>query len=185
MKRLVLLLLVIILIPAESCRKIRDLANININIPYSTQVTIPAVYEDGVPIPFGGVNASIGPVAIATNSKQYIQEYNTSPDKILHVKLKQLSLKLLSPEGETLDFFDTVRVYISAEGQPEFLAAYYFGRPNGQDSIAMVCSDMNLKSYFLADVMYFKLNARFNRVPEPGTTLGIYSVFNMLANPLY
>jgi hypothetical protein len=177
--------LVLLLVPLEACRKLKSLANINVNIPYNTQLTIPAVYDEGLPIPLGGINATVGPVALETRSAQYLEQYNTSPEKILHVKLSKLVLKVLSPANENIDFMDTARIYISANGQPEFLAAYYYGRATGRDSMALTCSDQNLKNYFLADVIYIKLNGRFNRVPAPGTTLGIYSTFNLLANPLY
>jgi hypothetical protein len=175
----------LLLLPVAGCRKIRDLANINVNIPYSTEVTVPPIYEEGVPIPFGGVNANIGPIGIKTNSKEYLAQYNTNAEKIRAVRLAQFSLKILSPASETIDFLDTVRIYMSAAGQPEFLAAYQFGRANGKDSIALTCSQQELKNYFLADEVFIKLNGRFNRVPAPGTRLGIYTVFNMVANPLY
>ena len=185
MKRVILLIIVLLIIAPLGCRKLKSLANININIPYSTQVTVPAYGGEGVPIPFGGYSATIGPVALTTNSSQYMAQYHTDADNILHVKLKSLSLSVLNPASESIDFIDTVRIYISAPGQPELLAAYRYGRATGQDSVALVCNDYNLKNYFLSDVMYIKLNGHFNRVPASGTTLGIYSVFNMLANPLY
>jgi hypothetical protein len=172
------------LIPIEACRKLKSLANISINIPYNTQVTVPSVYEEGIPLPGGGVSANIGPIPIETRSKQYMAEYNTDADNIVRVSLKQLNLAVVEPPYETIDFLDTVRIYISAQGQPEILVAYGYGRA-GADSIALTSNNDNLKNYFISDVMYIKLSGRFNRVPAPGTTLGIYSIFNMVANPLY
>lgn len=185
MKRLILLLCLLLVLPMSACRKIRDLANIDINIPYSTEVTLPVFYDEGMPIPFGGFSGTIGPIALQTNSQEYMAQYHTRADMIRYVRLAQLSVKVLAPVGETVDFFDTVRVYISAPGQPEFLAAYHYGPPAASDSIALTCSEENLKNYFLSDVIYVKMNGHFNRVPAPGTRVGIYSVFNMVANPLY
>lgn len=184
MKRIVIGILALATLPVFGCKKLKSLANINIDIPYSTQVTMPVVYEEGVPIPFGGYKATIGPIGITTNSRQYMAEYNTDADNIVSVQLSKLMLKILSPSTESIDFLDTVRVYISAQGQPEVLAAYSLGRVGG-DSLALTCSQQSLKPYFLADVMNIKLVGHFNRVPAPGTTVEINSVFYMVANPLY
>ncbi len=184
MKRIVIWILAMAVIPIYGCKKIKSLANIGVDIPYSTQVMIPAIYDEGVPIPFGGYKATIGPIAITTNSAQYMAQYNTDADNIVSVQLSKLTLKILSPTTESVDFLDTVRVYISAQGQPEVLAAYSLGRVGG-DSLALTCSPQSLKPYFLAEVMNIKLVGHFNRVPAPGTTLQINSVFRMVANPLY
>ena len=183
MRKWMLLVLVLLVIAAVNCRKVRELANIEVNIPYSTQVSIPP-YEDGeFPIPNQGYTATIGPFQVATNSKQYMQDYNTSPEKVLSLRLNQLSVKLLSPENEALDFMDTIAVYMSAGELPEFLAAWYYGRPAG-DSVALVCSEQNLKEYFLKDMIQVTMKGNFNRTMEPGTAFEIHSVFRMVANPL-
>lgn len=184
MKRMMLVICLLMLIPLGACKKLKSLANISINIPYNTQVTIPSVYEEGIPLPGNGVSATIGPIPIETRSQQYMAEYNTDADNIVRVSLKQLSLKVIYPSNETIDFLDTVRIYISAQGQPEILVAYHYGRVGG-DSLVLTSNNDDLKNYFISDVMNIKLTGRFNRVPAPGTQLGIYSVFNMVANPLY
>ena len=184
MKQIAVWILALTLFTAFGCKKLKSLADINIDIPYSTQVTIPAIYDEGAPIPFGGYSATIGPIGINTRSQEYMAEYNTDADNIRSVLLQKLSLKILSPATESIDFFDTVRIYISAEGLPEIQAAYSFGRVGG-DSLALTCSNQNLKEYFLSDVMFIKLQGHLNRIPAPGTTLQINSVFHMVANPLY
>lgn len=184
MKRIGLVICLILLIPIGACKKLKSLADININIPYSTTVTMPTAYEEGIPLPGMGVTANIGPIPIETRSQEYLAQYNTNAEKIQSVTLRKLSLKILSPSTESIDFLDTVRIYISAQGQPEVLAAYHYGRMGG-DSLVLTCSNDDLRNYFLADIMNIRLKARFNRIPAPGTNLEIASVFNLVANPLY
>jgi hypothetical protein len=183
MRYLLIFLSFLALCPMGGCNRVRDLANISIDIPYSTQVSIPP-YEDGeFPIPNQGYTATVGPFEIATNSRQYIKDHNTSAEKIVSITLKQLQVKLLQPTTETLDFMDTIRVYMSADGLPEFMAAYYYGRPTG-DVVELTCSDMDLKQYFLKDMIQVTMKGNFNRTVKPGTTFEVNSVFHMVANPL-
>src|ERR1017187_5675450 len=88
MKKMIFLALGLMTI-ATGCNKIKQLANINVDIPYTSQVNVPAVPGDayGVALPQGGISLPFPTVSFATNSQQYLSEYNTSSSKILDVDL--------------------------------------------------------------------------------------------------
>lgn len=170
-----------------SCTKIVQLANINVDIPYNQQVTVPPVtgYGSQVALPNGGINLDFPSVAFATNSQQYISQYKTAANMIVDVDLQSLALQIQAPAGQTFDFLDNVQVYISSKTQPEMLIASQSSIPKGQTTLNLVTDPtVNLKDYFVEDTIYFRLSSHINAVPLSGAQLNIASVFHMLANPL-
>ena len=170
-----------------SCNKVKQLANINVDIPYTVQVTVPQVDGDpaGLPLPPGGINLPFPAVAMQTNSQQYLAQYHTSASKIVDVALKSMSLDILSPPGQNFDFLDNVQIYISTRTLPEVLVASANNIPNGQTTIDLATvSSVNLKDYFVQDTIIFRMSAHVNAIPASGTELQISSTFHLLANPL-
>ncbi len=170
-----------------SCIKVNPLGNINVKFPYSQQVTIPEVAGDtfGTALPIAGIAISLPAVPMVTNSQQYITQYNTSASKITSVDLDSFALQILSPGNQNFDFLDSVQLYISAPSQPEVLVAYAYNVPKGQATLNLTTmTNVNLKSYFIQDTVYLRLNTHVNAVPATGTQLNMYSVFHMLADLL-
>lgn len=170
-----------------SCKKVKDLANISVDIPYTQQITVPPVdgYTFGFPLPAGGASLPFPAFAVPTNSKSYLDQYHTSSSKVIKVGVKSLAIEMVSPSTQNFDFIDTVQLYISAPTQPEVLVAYQYNVPHGQTTLTLTTSDVNLKDYFLQDTMYFRTNMHVNAVPAPGAQMNIKTVFNLVANPLY
>ncbi|MBC7554007.1 MAG: hypothetical protein H7257_08510 [Taibaiella sp.] len=187
MKKIMLISAIAATILSGSCKKAKELANISVDIPYTQQASIPEVdgYTPGVPIP-GGVTVPLPAVPIATNSKQYVEQYHTSTNKIVKVSLKTLTIRTVAPAGQTFDFVDNIELFISAPGLPEKLVASQYTVPKGQTTLTLTTAgDVNLKDYFIQDTMYFRESIRINATPPTGTQLEIKSVFNLVANPLY
>jgi hypothetical protein len=160
-----------------SCSKAKQLANINVDIPYSQQVSVPPVtgYSQTVPLPAGGTTLSFPSVPFATNSQQYLSQYNTAANLIISVDLKSLNLQILA----------NVEVYISSTTQPEVLIASQYTIPKGITTLDLTTNQMaNLKNYFTDDTIYFRLNTHINALPLAGAQMQISSVFHLLANPL-
>ena len=58
--------LVLLAIAAISCKKLKTLANINVNLPYSNTVDVPGI-PGGLPVaPPGGISADLPRYATAT-----------------------------------------------------------------------------------------------------------------------
>ncbi len=167
-----------------SCDKLKHLTDINKDIEYKETVDLPGIPGGDTVVPAGGLAADLPAYSIATNSKQYLAEYNTDAKLVTHVKLKSLTATLLQPSSQNFNFLDTLRLYVSATGQPEKLAAYKYGIAKGQNTIEMDVVDFNLKEYFLQDSMYFRINGHFNGIPDSTSKIELKSVFNLLANPL-
>ena len=189
MKQIASIAVVAMVFILQSCIKINPISNLdfNVNIPYSQQVTVPQVAGDtfGVSLPAGGVALSFPAVPIATNSQQYISQYNTSADKIINVDLDSFALQILSPAGQNFDFLDTVQLYMSASSQPEVLVAYNYNIAKGQTTLNLnPITTINLKNYFIKDTIYIRLNTHVNAIPATGTQLNTYTVFHMLADLL-
>ncbi len=169
------------------CNKVKDLANINVDLPYSTEVTVPEItgYPTGTPLPMGGIDLPSVTVSFATNSKEYMAQYGTAADKVVSVYLKSLALQIQSPPGANFDFLDNVKVFLSAKSQPEVLVASQTSVPKGASTLYLTTNtDANLKNYFVQDTVYLRLAAHINAVPPGGEVLTISSVFHMVANPL-
>jgi len=186
MTRPAILLLIVLL--SFACRKIKNLANINVDIPYSTQLTIPQVGDNtgGIPVPGRGAALNFPPVAVETNSKQYLAQYHTNEDNIRKVDLKKLSIQIITPPSQDFDFLDTVQLYIAAGNMPEVLVAYQYNIPDNATMLDFITiTDINLKDYFLADTIRLRMRGYITAIPATGTQLKISSIFHMLANPLY
>lgn len=170
----------------SACKKVKNLANINFDVPYNQQITVPSSgYPYGTPLPAGGITLPFPAIPVPTNAQQYVAQYGTSTDKILMVNLKSMTLDIVSPAGQNFDFLDKVDIYVSAKSQPEVLVASQSNVPKGQTSLHFDAStSVNLKSYFLADTIYFRMNAHINAVPPVGEELKLSTVFHVLANPL-
>ena len=187
MKKILLGCAMAVLALGTGCKKVKDLANISVDLPYTQQVTIPPVdgYTFGFPLPAGGASLPFPAVPFATNSKSYLEQYHTTSAKVIKVGLKSMVIELTTPPGQNFDFLDTVQLFISAPSQAEVLVAYKYSIPQGQTSLKLTTSDVNLKDYFLADTMYIRTNMHVNAVPAPNAQMNIKSVFNLVANPLY
>jgi len=184
MKR-VAFLLILMTICILACRKIKQLANINVNIPYSYDLAVPA-YIDTISVPSnGGLDVDLPVIPIQTNSKQYLDQYHTSSSKIVDLKLKSLTLKIIQPPGGNFNFVSAMSAYISASSLPEVQVASVANIPKGVDSVTMICSGADLRDYFLSETMYVRMMGHFTRVPPPNTTFRIQAVFALRANPLY
>jgi hypothetical protein len=170
-----------------ACTKAKKLADINVDIPYTQTVNVPSSgYSTSVPIPFGGVTLPFPAVGIYTNSRQYMEQYNTITDKVVDVNLKSMTISILSPAGENFNYLDTVRLYISGNGLSEQLVAYRYDVPKNTNTLALnTITSVNLKDYFARDTMYFRLTTHINAIPPTGgETLSLNPVLHLLANPL-
>ena len=187
MKKILLVGLVALTGIAAGCKKIKQLANIDVTIPYSQQVSVPQVAGDtaGVPLPPGGVSLPFPAFPVVTNSQQYIAQYKTSTGKIVSFGLGSMVIDILSPASQNFNFLDSIQIFISANNQPEVLVAYQYAVPKGATMLNLYAvPNVNLKNYFIQDTMYFRVSSHINAVPASGTQLNIVSAFNLVANPL-
>lgn len=181
------LILAIVAIASVGCQKIISLANISKDFTYAKTVDVPAIKElpeDIGPLPEGGMTAYSPLMPLATNSEEQVSQSGSAINLVKEVKLKQMSVAISKPAGQTFDFMDTVRLFISAPGLEEKLVAFKYGVPKGQQKLDLDCEAINLREYFIQDTMYVRFGGHFNAVPATESQLELNSTFNMLANPL-
>lgn len=181
--KIVLAALAVSAIAYAGCSKFRSLANIQRDIPYSYQTDSIAI-DSSVSIPPQGISISLPKFGIATNADAELSQAGSSEELIIHVKPSSLNLELLNPPTANFNFVDTVRLYLSAGGQPEILAAYKYGIPKNVKMIDLDVEDVNIKDYFKQDSMFFRIEGHFTDLPADDAQLKINTVFNVLANPL-
>jgi hypothetical protein len=170
-----------------ACNGIKNLANINIDIPYSSQVSVPDVpgYTTGIPLPTVGLDLPSVTVGFATNSQTYLSQYGTAANMVVSVTLKGMNIQIQSPPGQNFDFLDNIQIYMSAKGQPEVLAVSQSSIPKGTTTMVLTPNqELNLKNYFVQDTIYMRLAGHINALPAAGEQLNINSVFHLVANPL-
>jgi hypothetical protein len=169
------------------CDKVKDLTNISKELDYTGSVEVPGV--PGLPdtvtmVPPGGITGDFPIFGQATDSKKLMEENNTSSDLVTHVNLKQVIMTMAQPEAQTFNYMDSIRVYISAPGVSEQLLGKKFGIGRDLKSVELDPEDINIKEYFLADSIFFRVNAHFIEVPMDGAKMELKTVFNLVGNPL-
>ena len=170
-----------------ACQKIKNLANINFNIPFSQSVTVLGIadYPYGVLLPGGGLSLPFPPITVATNAQQIFDQYHASSKNLIEADLNNLDLQITAPAGQYFDFVDSIQVFISTETLPEVLVAYLYNVPKGQNKINLVTvPGLNLKSYAVQDSVTLRLNAHVNAIPASGTNILTEGAFHVVANPL-
>lgn len=187
MKKMILIALTGAIGILAGCSKVKQLANISVDIPYTSQVNVPDVpgYTTGVALPAGGIELPSVTVPFATNSQTYLSQYGTAANLVTNVYLKSLSMQIQSPPNQNFDFLDNIQVYMSTKTLPEVLVASQNSIPAGSTTLNLSTNtDVNLKTYFVQDTIYLRLAAHINAVPVAGEELNINSVLHLTANPL-
>jgi hypothetical protein len=186
MKQLIFIISALLIIGIASCSRVKDIADIGVDIPYSQRVDLPQQdgYLPGVEIP-GGIYIVLPAVAVATHAQKYLDQYHTTAAKVRSVRLKSLNVQLSEPTNANFNWLDDIQIFISAPGLPEILAATQHNIPQQSKTLTLDPATDELKPYFLADTMYFREMIHISRTPPSGTGIQINSVFHMVANPLY
>ena len=182
-----ILCLVILATSFTACQKIKNLANITFDVPYSQTVTVPSVpgYTYGIALPAGGIGLPFPATTVATNASQYFNQYHASSKNIVSAYLSNLNMQIIAPPNQYFDFLDSIQLFISTETQPEVLVAYQYNISKWMKQISLVIvPNVNLKNYFVQDSITVRLNAHINAIPASGTQVQISGKFSVTANPL-
>lgn len=147
-------------------------------VPDSTILVPPST-----PIPGGSAPLEFS-YSFATGIKQLASDYNTSADKLVSVKVDSVSLMMLMPTGQNLDFLNNIEVRIGADGLSETSIARKKPVPKGLTTLLLDVDNVNLKDYFLKDSLRVRIVADMNATPALGTQLRFGNKFSITANPL-
>ena len=174
------------LVLLAACQKIKSIANINFNIPFSQTVEVPSIdgFTYGVPLSNGGLSLPFPAVSVATNAGQLFTQYHASSKNVVDAHVNNIDLQITSAD-QNFDFLDTIQLYISTESLPEILVAYQYNIPKGQTKVNLtIVPGLNLKNYVVQDSVTLRMNAHINALPRPGTQVLAEGSFHVTANPL-
>ncbi len=103
---------------------------------------------------------------------------------VREIKLKQLELKIKSPNQTTFDFLRSIRVYMSAEGENEREIAWATEVPQNGARSLMLSTDLetNFKEYIVKESVNLRVQATTRQILTSDTRLEIIPTFEVRAS---
>ncbi len=151
------------------------------DLPYDTSVNIEASVD--LPIP-AGQTLSIPTPPITTNSEKQFEVNKTAKNLIEEIKLKELTLKVKTPEDGNFDFMNSIKLYISAEDLDDTLIASATDIPKGTTEINLVVEDVDLTPYITGNEISFKVKTVTGEIVTQNMEIDLHSVFHVDAKIL-
>lgn len=171
-------LLVLVVVFTNGCKKASELTQIR--MPCTAQITVPdQVPIIGTPYPF-----STPPIPTKTETVLKNEGYNLN--LVEKISLEKLDLVLNSPSGGNLDFLNTIKIYIEADGLPKVLMAQKVvpGSPTNITSVSLDCEDVDLKEYFKKSEVKITSEVTIDKTVFGEHVIDINSVFLIDVNIL-
>lgn len=166
-----------ILLSTSACKKvIEDL--LTFNIDYSSSFTVPSAI--GVNTPF-----NVPAPSVQTNASQKFQNNGTSKDKVKNIILKKPTLTITDPSQANFSMFKSIKLYISASGQPKKLLAESgeISTSAGKTLTLTPTSD-NLDNYVKQDEFEVEAEVIMREAPLYEIDFRADMTFQVTANPL-
>ena len=181
MKRHLLIIAVLAVITA-SCNLFNKLDELTkFDLPYNSSVNIEASVN--LPIPAGQV-LTIPTPPITTNSEKQFEVNKTAKNLIEEIKLKEMTLKVKTPENGNFDFMKSIKLYISAEDLDDTLIASANDIPKGSKEISLTVEDVDLTPYITGNEISFKVTTVTGEIVTQDMQIDIHSVFHVDAKIL-
>ena len=148
MKKMLLCLTAILLL--SGCKALDELTKFDMD--YETEVVITS--SVGVNLPFNVFTPDV-----QTNSESEFAVNDTRKDLIEEIQLKQLQLKITSPDQEDFSFLESIEIYITAEGMDEVLIASKTEVPQDVgDLLDLDTSSIDIQEYIKMDSFQLRLS---------------------------
>jgi len=152
-----------------ACDKLDELTKFDME--YNQRVTIPS--SAGIDLPF-----DVFTPEMETNSESTFEVNDTRKDLIEEIKLTELEMVIISPDGADFSFLNSIEVYISADGLEEIKIAYLEEVPKDADKvITLDTSDADLKEYIKKDEFSLRLNTVTDELLSTDHELEVNSTF--------
>ncbi|PCJ88721.1 MAG: hypothetical protein COA57_03200 [Flavobacteriales bacterium] len=121
---------------------------------------------------------------IPTNSDKLFKDNGTSSDFVKDIKLSAMSITIVSPTSQNLDFLKTISIYISADGLSEILLASKTTVPTGITTLDLDVSGEAMDDYIKGDFIDLKVETGADETLPQDTELKTDMEFSITANPL-
>lgn len=165
-----------LLVGMNACKKIKSIKTFTLN--YSSEVTVPGTL--GVNTPF-----DIFTPEIATNSEAAFQGNDTRADLVKTIILDKVKLTLTSPSGSSLNFLNSVEVFINADGLPEAKIASKTDIPESVGSnLDLETSGSDLKEYIKKEKYRIRVAIKTDKLLTQDHTIKVDESYKVEANLL-
>ena len=151
------------------CDKLDELTKFDIT--YNQKATIPS--STGIDLPF-----DVFTPETETNSESEFAVNDTRKDLIEEIKLTELELVMISPNGADFSFLKSIEIFISAEGLEEIPIASLTDIPNDTGNrLNLNTSDRDLKDFIKKDKFSLRLNTVTDELISSDHELDVNSTF--------
>ncbi|HVB04502.1 MAG TPA: hypothetical protein VNE41_12380 [Chitinophagaceae bacterium] len=157
------------------CKKLKNL--LNFNISYPDTFSVPSDPLAGIPLTFQTGN-------MATNSSTEFQTYNTASSLVKHVYLTQLSLSILSPQGQNFSFLRSTKIFLYSPGLGSTEVAYLDSIPsNVGNQLLLKMTGTDIQNYIKLDSFALQTTVVTSQTTSQDITLSCNSQFQVIASP--
>ena len=168
-----ILFLLCLLVIISGCKAIDDLFTFTI----SNNCSITIDSSSPVSLPF-----EIATPDVQTNSSQQFQNNNTNANLVKDIRLNELICTITSPEGQTFNFLQSVKIFISTNSSDEIELAYLDSIPENVTSITLIPTTDKLDSYVKASSYSLRTEAVTRETLTQNVNLNVYTKFKVTAN---
>jgi hypothetical protein len=134
-----------------------------------------AVIQSSVPVssPF-----TINTPQTTTNSEFEFESNDTRKDRIREILLKELTLTITGPQGQTFSFLNSLEIFIDSENLPERKVAFKENIPNDVgNEITCEITVLDLQEYIKEDKFRLRIKTVTNAILTQDVHLNFYSKF--------
>lgn len=169
-------LLFLCFLPLFNCSVIDELTKFDLD--YDTSYTLE-------PVPIVGVPVSLFTSDIDTDSETTFENNNTNSNSIESIKLKNLTLKISSPETGNFNFLQRIQIFISTENIEETEIANLFDIEN-TNSLNLELNTINteLKDYLKEDNFKLRIVAIADETTTESYDIDFFATFKVDAKVL-
>lgn len=133
-----------------------------------------------------GINLPINILSpdLTTNSGSSFEANQTTPALVREIRMKQLELKIKSPNQTTFDFLRSIRIYMSADGLAEREIAWATDIPENGARTLLLTTDLepNYKEYIVKESVSLRVQATTRQFLTSDTRLEILPTFEVRAS---
>jgi hypothetical protein len=155
------------------CKSVDDLFTFTI----SNNCSITIASSSPVTLPF-----EIATPDVQTNSSEQFQNNNTNVNLVKDIRLNELMCTITSPQGETFNFLQSVKIFISTSSSDEIELAYLDSIPANATSITLIPTTDKLDSYVKASSYNLRTEAVTRETLTQNVNLNVYTKFKVTAN---
>ena len=171
MKRYNLFILIFIstLIFSTSCEKLDEFTQFNVE--YKSSIVIENGSILNLPI-------DILTPEIQTNQESEFAVNNTRKDLVEEISLRDMNLKITSPDEQRFDFLKSIHVFINADGLSELEIAFKDPVPEDVgDSLVLDLNENNLREYIIKDRFSLRVEVVTDKVTGSDVNIDVESTF--------